>query len=147
MLAESSTAHISGDFVVFIIGVTVHNWLDVKAWWPVFTGMKRMMDELKVCNATSQLSFAESCMPGGRYIDRWRRAKGDLPDTIVHETEANAFGGVQAHPECGYLGGHSYVSNPLVSVQYWRSMDSLTDYARSASHHGLVSSCFRQGTL
>ena len=56
---------------------------------------------------------AESCMPGGRYIDRWRRAKGDLPDTIVHETEANAFGGVQAHPECGYLGGHSYVSNPL----------------------------------
>ena len=88
MLAESSTAHISGDFVVFIIGVTVHNWLDVKAWWPVFTGMKRMMDELKVCNATSQLSFAESCMPGGRYIDRWRRAKGDLPDTIVHETEA-----------------------------------------------------------
>ncbi len=52
LLAESSTAHISGDFVVFIIGVAVHNWLDVRAWWPVFTGMKRMMDELQVCNAT-----------------------------------------------------------------------------------------------
>lgn len=49
--AESSTAHLSGDFVVFIIGVAVHNWLDVRAWWPVFTGFGRMMKELQVCSA------------------------------------------------------------------------------------------------
>ena len=48
--AESSTAHLSGDFVVFIIGVAVHNWLDVKAWWPVVTGFGRMMKELQVCS-------------------------------------------------------------------------------------------------
>ena len=36
----------------------------------------------------------------------------------------------QAHPECGYLGGQSYLGNPTLSVQYWRSFDALMGYAR-----------------
>ena len=60
--AESSTAHISGDFVVFIIGVAVHNWLDVRGWWPVVTGFSKMMKELQVCLAHPQYNMAKPCL-------------------------------------------------------------------------------------
>ena len=53
--AEASTAQISGDFVVFIIGVAVHNWWDVRGWWPVVTGFSKMMQELKVLRCTSSV--------------------------------------------------------------------------------------------
>ncbi len=46
--AESRTAKIEGDFVVFIIGAVVHNWWDVRGWLPVFTGMGTMLKELTV---------------------------------------------------------------------------------------------------
>lgn len=46
--AEGRTAHIEGDFVVFLIGAVVHNYWDVRAWLPVFKGMGEMLKELNV---------------------------------------------------------------------------------------------------
>lgn len=53
--AETTTAHIKGDFVVFIIGATVHNWWDVRGWLPVAQGFSGMMKELQACNPHHQL--------------------------------------------------------------------------------------------
>lgn len=36
-----------------------------------------------------------------------------------------------AHPELGLLGHESWFGNPTISVQYWRSMDHLLDYAKA----------------
>lgn len=40
------TAHIEGDFVVFIIGMRVNNLWAVHKWWPVAQAMGPMIAEL-----------------------------------------------------------------------------------------------------
>ncbi|HEY0791884.1 MAG TPA: DUF4188 domain-containing protein [Chthoniobacterales bacterium] len=37
------------------------------------------------------------------------------------------------HPELGYLGGHFWPGRTLISLQYWRSFNHLTEYASSKS--------------
>jgi len=41
------SAKIDGDFVVFLIGMRVNKPLQVRKWFPVFTAMPRMINELK----------------------------------------------------------------------------------------------------
>ncbi|BDA43927.1 probable monooxygenase af470 [Coccomyxa sp. Obi] len=85
LIKESSTAHIKGDFVVFHIGLSVHNWWQMRTWLPAVQAMPAMLKELK------------------------------------------------ENPECGFLGGHAYLGNPTLLVQYWRSFDQLMEYARAPS--------------
>ena len=123
--AEASTAQISGDFVVFIIGVAVHNWWDVRGWWPVVTGFSKMMQELKVLRCTSSVWRGHTVHVMADSVDK--RLSPVIPAESALTTLSMTL---QAHPESGYMGGHPNFSNPLVNVQYWRSIDSLMDYAR-----------------
>lgn len=40
------TAAYDGDVVVFLIGFRVNKWSALRAWWPVFSAMPRMLREL-----------------------------------------------------------------------------------------------------
>ena len=40
------TAHLEGDFVVFLIGMRINKPLKVHRWWPVAAAMPRMLKEL-----------------------------------------------------------------------------------------------------
>ena len=42
-----------------------------------------------------------------------------------------------AHPEIGCLGGHQWVGNPTILVQYWKSFEALDNYAKSRDHKHL----------
>lgn len=52
-LASQFTARIEGDFVVFLIGMRINKPWKVGLWWPVFTGMPRMLKELKAAGPAS----------------------------------------------------------------------------------------------
>lgn len=38
-------------------------------------------------------------------------------------------------PESGYLGGESWIGNPTIMVQYWRSFEHLRSYAHNPDRH------------
>jgi hypothetical protein len=113
------TAHVDGDFVVFIIGMRINKPWKVREWWPVFTAMPRMIKELdgrpelgflgyRQCLASpvepmviqywrsfEQLErFARD--PQFAHLDAWRlfrRATGDSGNVgIWHETYMVADG-------------------------------------------------------
>jgi len=44
---------------------------------------------------------------------------------------------LQAHPELGCLGGHQWVGNPTILLQYWKSFEQLDDYAKKPDHKHL----------
>ena len=66
----------------------------------------------------------------GMRINRWRsvrtwwRVAAAMP-RMVRE--------LQADPESGFLGGHSWFGNPTIMVQYWRSFEDLERYAKDSS--------------
>ena len=39
------------DAVVFVIGMRINRWRRIRSWWPVFTGMPRMLAELQARDA------------------------------------------------------------------------------------------------
>lgn len=41
------TVQMEGDFVVFLIGMRINNFLHVRRWWPVFRAMPGMIRELE----------------------------------------------------------------------------------------------------
>lgn len=45
--AERMMARIDGDFVVFIVGMKINKPWKIHKWWPVFTAMPRMLEELE----------------------------------------------------------------------------------------------------
>lgn len=47
LLNSQFIARIEGDFVVFLIGMRINKPWKIGSWWPVFTGMPRMLKELK----------------------------------------------------------------------------------------------------
>lgn len=47
------TARIEGDFVVFLIGMRINKPWKIAKWWPVFTGMPKMVKELQRAGAQS----------------------------------------------------------------------------------------------
>ncbi|KAK9915529.1 hypothetical protein WJX75_000349 [Coccomyxa subellipsoidea] len=72
LLREGRTAHIEGDFVVFLIGAVVHNYWDVRAWLPVFKGMGEMLKEL---NENPECGFLGGHVYVGRptlLVQYWR---------------------------------------------------------------------------
>jgi len=44
---------------------------------------------------------------------------------------------LDAHPELGCLGGHQWLGNPTILLQYWRSFDDLERYATTPEHEHL----------
>lgn len=61
-----------------------------------------------------------------RHIRRWRRLISSMPK-MIHE--------LTLEPSSGFLGGESWIGNPTIMVQYWRSFDDLTRYAHDPHHH------------
>jgi hypothetical protein len=55
--AQRMTATIDGEFVVFLIGMRVNQWWNVRAWMPPFLAMPRMLRELY---ANPELGFLGS---------------------------------------------------------------------------------------
>jgi len=44
---------------------------------------------------------------------------------------------LDAHPELGCLGGHPWLGNPTILLQYWKNFDALENYATTADHEHL----------
>lgn len=53
------TAHIDGDFVVFLIGMRVNSWWRIHDWLPVARGMRAMLRELDANPQLGLLGFEE----------------------------------------------------------------------------------------
>lgn len=74
-----------------------------------------------------------------RQINRWWPAFKSM-SLMVRE--------LSQHPELGYLGGESWIGNPTIMVQYWRSFDHLERYAHDPlRHHRPAWSAFNQALL
>ncbi|EZH66141.1 hypothetical protein DH09_09375 [Bacillaceae bacterium JMAK1] len=54
------------DLVVFIIGMRINKWWNIKNWWPVFMAMRPMLQELYADKSTGFLS--QDTTLGGRTI-------------------------------------------------------------------------------
>ncbi len=63
------------DPVVFVIGMRINRWRRVRSWWPVFTGMPRMLAELESRDAG--LLGARSYWSGRTFLtlQYWRSAE------------------------------------------------------------------------
>lgn len=44
---------------------------------------------------------------------------------------------LEAHPDLGCLGGHQWIGNPTILLQYWRSFEDLEKYATTPEHEHL----------
>jgi len=44
---------------------------------------------------------------------------------------------LESHKELGYLGGHFWFGRTIISLQYWRSVTQLMEYATSKDHEHL----------
>ncbi len=47
IIASRSTAHIDGDFVVFLIGMRINKLWKLAKWWPAIMAMPKMLKELE----------------------------------------------------------------------------------------------------
>lgn len=71
-----------------------------------------------------------------RQINRWWPAFKSM-SRMVRE--------LSQHPELGYLGGESWIGNPTIMVQYWKSFEHLARYAHDPlRHHKPAWSAFNQ---
>lgn len=63
------------DPVVFLIGMRINRWRKVRSWWPAFTGMPRMLTELRATDAG--LLHAETFWRGRTFlvVQHWRNAE------------------------------------------------------------------------
>jgi hypothetical protein len=66
---QRMTATIDGEFVVFLIGMRINQWWNVRAWLPAFSAMPRMLKEL---HANPDLGFlgAQGMLP--IMVQYWR---------------------------------------------------------------------------
>jgi hypothetical protein len=64
------SAHIEGDFVVFLIGMRINKWWKVHQWLPALTAMRPMLNELSADPESGLLGFHYS----GRltFVQYWR---------------------------------------------------------------------------
>lgn len=70
---ERKTAHIDDDFVVFLIGMNVNRWREVRSWRPVMQAMPRMVVELRRNPDLGLLKAYTGWMFGGpASIQYWR---------------------------------------------------------------------------
>ncbi|MEJ2871705.1 DUF4188 domain-containing protein [Actinomycetospora sp. OC33-EN08] len=67
------SADIEGEFVVFLIGMHVNRWTDVRAWLPVARAMPRMLAELARHPEMGMLKAHAGLMFGGpAVVQYWR---------------------------------------------------------------------------
>ena len=91
-----STHHHDGDLVVFLIGMRVGRWWAVRAWWPVFTAMPRMLRELSTDHDSGLLGYRLTLGAGGPLVVQYWRSLDDLlryahdPDAL-HRPAWKAF--------------------------------------------------------
>ena len=64
---ERVTAHIEGDFVVFLIGMRINEFWKMHKWLPVFLAMPKMLRELSIQKKLGLLGFRTRW--GGRNIE------------------------------------------------------------------------------
>jgi hypothetical protein len=70
---ERLCAEIDGEFAVFLIGVRINQPLNVKAWWPVFSAMPRMLQELSEKPALGLLHYRlHFGFPNTMVVQYWR---------------------------------------------------------------------------
>lgn len=67
------SADVDGDFVVFLIGMHVNRWHDVRRWWPAFRAMVRAVRELEAHPELGLLRAEGGLLFGGPgFIQYWR---------------------------------------------------------------------------
>jgi hypothetical protein len=71
-------ANIDGDFVVFLIGMRVNKPWKVRQWWPVFTAMPKMIEELEQHPESGFLGAHRGLMYGGPALVQFWRSFEDL---------------------------------------------------------------------
>ena len=69
IIPERVTAHIDGDFVVFLIGVRINRWWRIDRWLPVILAMPRMLRELQ---AHPELGLLGQINGRGMFVQYWR---------------------------------------------------------------------------
>lgn len=68
------THHHDGDVVVFLIGMRVNRWRAVRAWWPVFRAMPRMLEELSTDANSGLLGYRLTVGAGGPFVVQYWRS-------------------------------------------------------------------------
>lgn len=68
---QRMTVKIEGDFVVFLIGMRINKFWKINKWWPVFTAMPKMLNELKAKDK-EQTGFLGAEMGIGTIVQYWR---------------------------------------------------------------------------
>jgi hypothetical protein len=71
MIPERMSAHIEGDFVVFLIGMRFNKPWKVHKWWPVFIAMPKMLKELETAGPESGF-LGHNGLGVGPIIQYWR---------------------------------------------------------------------------
>lgn len=72
------SAEIEGDFVVFVLGMHVNRWRDVRAWLPVARAMPRMLSELARHPEMGMLKAHSGVMFGGPCVVQYWRSYEQL---------------------------------------------------------------------
>jgi len=69
---DRMSAHIEGDFVVFLIGMRINKFWKFNKWWPAFMAMPRMLRELST-RPSEETGFLGYHSPGfGNIVQYWR---------------------------------------------------------------------------
>jgi hypothetical protein len=72
---ERLCAQMAGEFAVFLIGVRINQPLNVRAWWPVFSAMPRMLRELSMKPDLGLLHYRTQIgFPNIMLVQYWRSA-------------------------------------------------------------------------
>jgi hypothetical protein len=88
------SARLDGDFVVFLTGMRLNRPWKVHQWWPVYTGMSRMLRDLHRHPRKGLLgAHAGLHLPAWRWFNRAVKASGDVG--IWHETYLVRAGGYE----------------------------------------------------
>lgn len=66
------TARVDGDFCVFLIGMRINRWWQVRSWWPVMMAMPRMLRELAADPETGFLGAESAFGNPTIMIQYWR---------------------------------------------------------------------------
>jgi len=67
------TARLDGEFAVFLIGVRINQPWNVRAWWPVFSAMPRMLAELSKQPELGLLHYRTHFgLRGAMVVQYWR---------------------------------------------------------------------------
>ena len=73
IIPQRMTAHIEGDFVIFLIGMRINKPWKFHKWLPVFLAMPRMLKELR---ANKDSGFLGSISAGFMIVQYWRSFDG-----------------------------------------------------------------------